>query len=146
MLSTSLAGLRHYRRVNMSHLPEISMKFTRLIAIANSLNWFIAGLLAFGLAGCSNSGGDHHQETTTLAATLAGSQEVPRTPTTATGTGTLSLDLPSRAIRGSSVVSGMTATMAHIHVDVAGVNGFIVVDLTQTSPGTWSVPPGATLT
>ena len=56
-----------------SHFPKIPKKVIRLIAIANPLNWFIAALLAFGLAGCSNNDGDHHQETTTLAATLAGS-------------------------------------------------------------------------
>ena len=40
----------------------------------------------------------------------------------------------------------MTATVAHIHTGEVGVNGPIIVNLTETSPGTWTVPAGSTLT
>ena len=58
----------------------------------------------------------------------------------------MTLDLPSRSIRGSIVLNGMTATVAHIHTGEVGVNGPIIVNLTETSPGTWSVPAGTKLT
>jgi len=122
------------------------MKLTPFISIVSPLRWFLAGFLALGLAGCGGDNDREPFETRTLSASLSGSQEVPRTPSTATGSGTLTMDLPSRAIRGSIVITGMTATMAHIHTGEAGANGPIIVDLTQTSPGTWSVPAGATLT
>ena len=121
------------------------MKLARFVSIVSPVKWFLAVVLALGLAGCSDND-DDRQETTTFSAALSGTQEVPRNPSTATGIGTLALDLPSRTIRGNIVIAGMTATAAHIHVAEAGVNGPVIVDLIQTSPGTWSVPLGATLT
>ena len=77
---------------------------------------------------------------------MSGEQEVPPVTTGALGTATLTLDLPSRNISGSVVLNGMTATMAHIHQGDVGVNGPIIVPLTQTAPGTWSVPANSKLT
>jgi hypothetical protein len=99
---------------------------------------------ASGDVACGDGGGS--QQTTTLSASLSGDQEVPPPFTGAVGIGTLSLDLPSRNIRGGIVLDGMTATAAHIHLGDAGVNGPIIVPLAETSSGTWSVPAGATLT
>jgi hypothetical protein len=120
------------------------MKLTRFILLADLSNWFVAGALGLGLAACG--GDDHVQQTTTLTASLSGDQEVPRVLTGALGASTMSLDSPSREVRGSIVLDGMTANAAHIHIGDAGVNGPIIVPLVETAPGTWSVPAGSMLT
>lgn len=78
-------------------------------------------------------------------ATLTGAQEVPPTPSTATGTGTLLVDPFTRAATGSITVSGMTVSNAHIHIGAAGVAGPVIVPLTNTAPGVWSVPANTRL-
>jgi len=79
-------------------------------------------------------------------ARLAGAEEVPPTSSTATGTGTLVIDPITRAASGGITISGMTATMAHIHLAAAGVNGPVIVTLTNTSGNVWAVPANTTLT
>jgi hypothetical protein len=120
------------------------MKLTRFMPFVDLLKWLLAGALALGLVACSDN--DHDQQTTTLRASLSGDQEVPRVLTGALGTGTLSLDSPSREIRGSIVLDGLNANAAHIHLGDVGVSGPIIVPLVETSPGTWSVPAGSVLT
>jgi hypothetical protein len=120
------------------------MKPTRFMSLVDPLKWLLAATLGLGLVACG--GDDHDQVTTTLRASMSGEQEVPPVITGALGTATLSLDSPSRNIRGSIVLDGMTANAAHIHVGDVGVNGPIIVTLVETSPGTWSVPVGSTLT
>lgn len=120
------------------------MKLIRFMPLVDPLKWLLAAALALGLAACGDD--PDPQQTTRLTATLTGDQEVPPPVTGAVGTGTLSLDLPSRNISGSIVLDGMTATAAHIHQGEAGVNGPIIVPLVETTPGTWSVPVGSTLT
>lgn len=120
------------------------MKFTRFMLLVDPLKWLLAGALALGLVACDDD--PDPQQTTLLRAALSGDQEVPPPVTGAVGTGTLSLELPSRNITGSIVLDGMTATAAHIHTGEAGVNGPIIVPLAETSPGTWSVPAGSSLT
>jgi len=79
-------------------------------------------------------------------ARLTGAEEVPPTSSTATGTGTLVIDPMTRAASGSITISGMTATMAHIHLAAAGANGPIIVTLINTSGNVWAVPANTTLT
>ncbi|UUZ78282.1 CHRD domain-containing protein [Polaromonas sp. P1(28)-13] len=123
------------------------MKYLQKIHVTGSVKWALAGALALALVACGFGDDSLPTSTTTvLAASLSGDQEVPPTITGALGTGTLSLVSPSRAISGSITLDGMTATEAHIHVGDTGFNGPIIVPLTQTAPGTWSVPAGATLT
>jgi hypothetical protein len=119
------------------------MELTRFMSLTDPLKWLLAATLVLGLVGC---GGDDHQSTRTLTASMSGEQEIPPVITGALGTATLSLDPSSRNIRGSIVLDGMTANAAHIHLGDVGVNGPIIVPLVETSPGTWSVPAGSTLT
>jgi hypothetical protein len=135
---------RSSKLINVSRVQEMPMTLTRLISLANPLKWFLAAALGLGLAAC---GGDDHTQVTTISrASMSGEQEVPPVATGALGTGTLSFDFPSRSISGSIVLDGMTATAAHIHEAAVGVSGPIIVPLTETTPGTWSVPAGAMLT
>lgn len=120
------------------------MKLIRFTSLVEPLKWLLAATLGLALVACG--GDDHDQLTTTLRASMSGEQEVPPVITGALGTATLSLDSPSRTIRGSMVLDGMTANAAHIHLGDVGVNGPIIVPLVETSPGTWSVPAGSTLT
>ncbi|HEY3400939.1 MAG TPA: CHRD domain-containing protein [Geothrix sp.] len=79
-------------------------------------------------------------------ATLAGSQETPATTSTATGFGSLAVNVATGAVYGSVVTSGITGTAAHIHEAAAGTAGPILIPLTDAGGGLWTVPPGATLT
>jgi hypothetical protein len=49
-------------------------------------------------------------------------------------------------VSGSISTFGITGVASHIHEAAAGVNGSIIVELTQGPPGTWTVPAGAMLT
>lgn len=115
-----------------------------------SSKWFVFAALTLGLVACGSGGDDDPvvptPTTVQLKAALSGDQEVPSTLTGALGTGALSLNSSSRAVSGSITIEGMTANAAHIHQGDTGVNGPIIVPLSETSLGTWSVPAGAVLT
>lgn len=100
----------------------------------------MTGAFAIGIIGLSSA---------TLAAeitvTLSGQNEIPPVTTPATGTGSLSVG-SDKSVSGKVSVSGMSATVAHIHEAAAGSNGAIVIPLTKTSDNAWVVPPGARLT
>lgn len=75
---------------------------------------------------------------------LSGANEVPPVMTAASGTGAITV-ADDGSVSGSVKVTGVAATMAHIHVGAAGKNGPVIVPLVQTVPGEWSVPAGAKL-
>lgn len=75
---------------------------------------------------------------------LSGANEAPPVTTAASGTGTITVT-DDGSVSGSVKVTGVTATMAHIHVGAAGKNGPVIVTLVQTTPGEWSVPAGTKL-
>lgn len=119
------------------------------MSLVSPLKWLMAATMGFVLITC---GGDddidngNGLQPNTLRASMSGEQEVPPVATGALGSGSLTLDRPSRAVSGSIDLEGMTATVAHVHIGEVGVNGPIIVNLTETSPGTWTVPAGSTLT
>lgn len=76
---------------------------------------------------------------------LSGSQEIPPVTTSASGTGTITVNA-DRSVVGSVTISGMSATVAHIHEAAAGANGLIVIPLIRTADNQWSLPPGTRLT
>jgi len=77
--------------------------------------------------------------------TLSGNQEIPPVTTSASGSGFVVVK-PDRTISGSVTVTGMAVTVAHIHEGAAGTNGPIIILLTKTSDGVWSVPADTRLT
>jgi len=95
-----------------------------------------AGALAFGI-GAANA--------KDIKVTLGGVQEVPPVSTTASGTGNISVG-DDMSISGSVTTSGLAGTMAHIHMAAPGKNGPVVVHMTKTSDGVWTVPSGTKLT
>ncbi len=84
---------------------------------------------------------------TALAADLklTGDQEVPANASTAVGTGSITVAADG-AVSGSVTAATLQATAAHIHVGAAGVNGPVIIPLTGSAGGVWSVPAGAKLT
>ena len=124
---------------------------TRLKVLSRALRWPLAATMGLLLAACGGS--DNYdapvvETRATLSAAMAGDQEPAPTATGALGTGTLTLSSPSRALSGSITLDGLSATAAHIHDGVAGVNGAIIVPLAETTAGsgTWTVPAGTVLT
>ena len=80
-----------------------------------------------------------------ITVALSGNQEIPPVTTSGTGTGTLTVG-PDKSISGKVTISGMAATVAHIHEAAAGANGPIVIPLTKVSDNAWAVPADAKLT
>lgn len=88
------------------------------------------------------------QNSLTFNVTLTPGEELPATPSLASGTATLSINVASGSVRGTLTLSGITATAAHIHDGPAGQNGPVIVGLTEsaTTPGVWDIPANAVLT
>ena len=76
---------------------------------------------------------------------LSGSNEVPPVTTSATGTGTVTINA-DRTVSARITVTGMTATASHIHEGAAGTNGPVIVPFTKVADNTFAAPDGAKLT
>ena len=110
---------------------------TRTTAVRLAL---VAGALA--LSACSSMGMMPMMSDNKLA--LSGANEVPAVTTPASATGTITV-APDHSVSGSVTATGMAPTAAHIHQGAAGVNGPVIVPLTQ-SGNVFTVPAGAKLT
>ena len=104
-----------------------------------------AALIAAGCGGGGGDGGGVDPNAVTKQVTLAGAQENPAVTTAAAGTGTITFNRNTGAVSGRVTTFGLTAVAAHIHEAAVGVNGPVIVPMTQTSPGVWDVPAGSTL-
>jgi len=77
---------------------------------------------------------------------LSGDQEVPPVETSATGSGTITVN-DDGTVSGKITTSGVEGTMAHIHLGPPGKSGPPVITLEKGADGrTWAVPAGAKLT
>ena len=74
-----------------------------------------------------------------------GEQEVPAVITDASGTGAITLNTTTGVIIGTINVFDINPTMAHIHAGEVGVNGGVVLALTDTGNGVFIVPEGTVL-
>ena len=79
-------------------------------------------------------------------ANLDAAQEVPTNASTATGTGSLVVNPLTRVASGGITLTGITATVAHIHVGATGVNGPVIIALVSAGTGVFSVPANTVLT
>lgn len=79
---------------------------------------------------------------------VSAAEVFPRTESTATGTGQLTFNLVTGVVTGGVTLTGITATLAHIHNGIAGTNGPVLVDFLQsgTDPNRWDVEAGDVLT
>jgi hypothetical protein len=93
-----------------------------------------AGLAAFGLAQAGES-----------KVTLTGADETPPVTTSATGHGTIVVNA-DKTVSGSVTTSGITGTVAHIHLGAIGQKGPPIINLAKGADGVWTVPAGSTLT
>ena len=93
-----------------------------------------------GTGGIGGGGGGGTSTTATYAAVLTGGQRPLPGDSSASGFGTVTVDLATRALSGSVTVYGMTAAAVKVHYGAA-----IVVSLTQTSPGVWAIPASTIL-
>ena len=75
---------------------------------------------------------------------LTGDQEVQPVSTAAVGSGAFTV-ASDGSVSGSVKTQGVAGLMAHIHMGAAGKNGPVIVPLTKTADGVWSVPAGAKL-
>lgn len=114
---------------------------------------FDAGNLYFNVHSTANAGGEIRGQIlpstmTVKTASLSGNQEVPPFPTSATGTGILTLDSVRKVIAGSVKTTGVTGIAAHVHEAAVGVNGDVKVTLAETPAGSgvWLVPDNSPLT
>jgi CHRD domain len=76
---------------------------------------------------------------------LSGGQEVPPVTSSGAGSGTITIN-DDKTVSGSVTTTGVTGTMAHIHNGAAGKNGPVIVPLSKSGDGTWTVPSGVKLT
>lgn len=114
------------------------MKPGRLVAL------FLGIAAALSFAGPASALGTH-----TLFAVLTGANEVPPVVTGGIGTCTVTLDDVTGSVSVTGSFSGLTsnASAAHIHgLAGPGVNGGIIVGLTETGGTSGNVSGGGTLT
>jgi len=76
---------------------------------------------------------------------LTGDQEVPPNTSAAVGTGNITIAADG-SVSGSVTAPTLQAMAAHIHTGAPGVNGPVIIPLTGSAGGVWSVPAGAKLT
>ncbi len=77
---------------------------------------------------------------------LSGAQEVPPVTTSASGSAVITV-AADKSISGSVTVTGMEATMAHIHeAKMPNGNGPVIVSLSKTGDNEWSIPADTKLT
>ena len=108
--------------------------------------WIAAVAAALLSTGCSMAGmKDSDTAAATSGASLTGAQEVPPTPTRASGKSTITVG-SDKTVTGEVSISGVNATAAHIHEGAKGVNGPVIVPLAKSSDTTFTVPPNTQLT
>ena len=108
-------------------------------------------LVAAALAGCTQMSnmmqGDSRMERGSSGeqVNLAGSNEVPPVTSSASASGTVTVN-SDRTVVAHITVSGMAATAAHIHQAAPGANGPVIVPFVKQGDNTFVAPAGAKMT
>ncbi len=105
----------------------------------------LAAIALAGALGVVFGGASMSQPMSAQQVVLSGGNEVPPVTTSASGTGTVTIN-PDHTVSATITVTGMTATASHIHEGAAGANGPVIVPFTKTGDNTFAAPPGAKLT
>ncbi|MGE5468857.1 MAG: CHRD domain-containing protein [Ignavibacteria bacterium] len=98
-----------------------------------------AAMLAVSLAGFPGAAAAQ-----TVKIVLSGDQETPPIKTTASGSGTVTVN-PDKTVSGSVATTGVEGTMAHIHLAPSGKAGPVIIPLQKNGAHDWTVPAGAKL-
>ncbi len=101
-------------------------------------NLAIVALIASMLAGGLANAGE-------IKVNLSGDQEVPPVKTSASGSGTITVE-DDKSIKGKITTSDIKGMGAHIHEGASGKNGPDIITLKKTSDNEWSVPGDTKLT
>ncbi len=99
----------------------------------------MAALLAVPFAGFSSVA-----LAETVKVVLSGDLEVPPVKTTASGSGTITVN-PDKTVSGTIATTGVDGTMAHIHTAPPGKAGPVIIPLEKKGAHDWAVPAGAKL-
>ena len=124
-----------------------------LVTRNSTLTALLLGLAAL-LVGCNRGSSDSGNpppapiNLVPFITSLSGAQENPPVLTVAGGNANFAVDLNSGQISGDVTTSDITANAAHIHIGDPGINGAIIIGLTQTASGSgiWTVAPNTALT
>jgi hypothetical protein len=83
-----------------------------------------------------------------IAVTLSPAETYPLPTSSASGTGELTFNLVNGAVTGGVTLTGITATLAHIHRGYAGTAGPVIVNFVQNAnnPNRWEPQAGSLLT
>ena len=111
----------------------------------NNLTFHVRALAIAAVVAIIASCASMSDSMSTQQVTLSGSNEVPPVTTSATGTGTVTIN-PDRSVSAKITVTGMTASASHIHEGAAGANGPVIVPFTKSADNTFVAPDGAKLT
>lgn len=98
---------------------------------------------AVALASCSTM--HSMMSSSSQEVSLTGAQETPPVQTSASGSGTVTVN-PDRTVSVDISVTGMSATAAHIHEGAMGMAGKVIVPLTKEGDNHFVAPAGAKLT
>ncbi len=82
---------------------------------------------------------------TTTPVMLTGAAETPPVKTAATGSGSITID-SDKTVSGTVTTTGLTGTVAHIHLGAEGIKGPVVISLVKSGENSWTVPAGSKLT
>ena len=109
-------------------------------------NYAFALLASFGLLTACNDKKDvaPTSNTTQLTATVNGAQQVPVTPSTATGTFTGTYTSADKKLVYTVTYQGITPSIAHIHTGAPGTSGSVAIpfsNLTSPITGTATLTP-----
>ncbi len=102
-----------------------------------TLAMLVAGALSAGCGMMHNSSGAAGERVT-----FSGSQEVPPSGSSASGSGMVTVGADC-SVTANITVTGMSATAAHIHQGAAGANGGVIVPFTKTGDNAFAAPAGA---
>jgi hypothetical protein len=103
----------------------------------------VAAAFAAGCTQMSNMMGDSKAAGEMVS--LSGSNSVPPVMTSASGSGTVTVN-SDRAVTARITVTGMSATAAHIHQGARDANGPVIVPFIKSGDNVFVAPEGAKMT
>ena len=142
-------GERRSSRELFSPSGGLLMQSNRVNLLRMRWLWPVAVVLLTACGGGGDDGvgvGGSTQSMSSFVATLNGAQETPPNASTASGSGTATIDNATKVLTATVTTVGIVGTAAHIHNGAPGIAGPIVFPLTQTPAGSGNWSTTVTLT